>query len=226
MHKSVSDSIKGAAAYLGMIYAAFPTAALGQTTADFESLDQGGGTISAAIVNAAQAIPALMALIFAGSFLIGLIFIVKGLYMLVQRADGANVGTPAVAMHFITGMVFIATIPSMNIGMNTIDQVGVSVLSYAPPRAGLSGNINIDACIVMGAIIAFIQLFGWIGFLRGWLLLKAQAEGTITDGIGRGWTFIIGGVLAANVCSTYAIIVATLRFDMMNVLTQGAGCGC
>jgi hypothetical protein len=228
MHKeiTVSDSVKGAAAYLGYVIATVPSAAWGQTDPQFEALAP-EFTISSAIVNASQSIPMVLDLIFAGSFLIGLVLIVKALFMIVDKSDGKReVSWPAIVMHFVVASIFISSVQSMDVGMSTLDASGISVLSYTPPRPGLAGSVNVDTCIVLQAILGFIILFGWIGFLRGWWMLKAAVEGGGQHTQGNAYVFIVGGVLAANVCWTHAVLVATLRVDFMNIMTQGAGCGC
>ena len=80
-------------------------------------------------------------------------------------------------MHFVCGTVFISSSESMQIGLNTMDVAQSSMLAYTPP-GGLTGDVTVDTCMVLHAILGFIILLGWIAFFRGWFMLKAAVEGS------------------------------------------------
>ena len=48
------------------------------------------------------------------------------------------------------------------------------------------------------AILAFLQLIGWIGFLRGMYILKGAAEGNQQASAFAAFSHIIGGAIAVN----------------------------
>lgn len=62
---------------------------------------------------------------------------------------------------------------------------------------GVTGpTANVNAAIKSSVI--FLQIVGFIGFIRGWLIMKNSVEGTGQATMAQGLTHVIGGIIAMN----------------------------
>lgn len=97
-------------------------------------------------------------------------------------------------------------------------------LIYASTATG-TGLINWVALGVVGPTVAFdnayvaattfMQIIGFIAFLRGWFLCKRAVEGVGNATIGQGLTHIIGGALCMNLILFLRAAQATFNVNFL-----------
>lgn len=69
------------------------------------------------------------------------------------------------------------------------------------------------------AVLGFVQILGFIAFVRGWLVLHKFNTGDARDGLGRAMTHIAGGAAAINIKWTIGMLAATFAPDMVGTLS-------
>ncbi len=164
--------------------------------------------------NLAQSYPQLWQLLTGISYLLGVAFIVKSLFMMKHYNDTrtnamAQQGTfkaPLVTMIIGAALLFwpstLATLMQTGFGYDQAQDI--AYMSYIP---------GVDSTSLQ-AVLGFIQIVGFIAFIRGWVELMnhhshQQGGG---QGSGKAWTHIIGGILAVNIVGTQELIWNTFGF--------------
>lgn len=71
-----------------------------------------------------------------------------------------------------------------------------------------------SAQLVLNAIIVFVQIIGWIAFIRGFLMMKGMQDGTSQGTMSACFTHIIGGVCAVNMPIFITVMEKTLGITM------------
>lgn len=156
----------------------------------------------------------MMMLISAFSFLWGSYLIVRGIWKLARAANdgwlsqGSNM--TSLFGSFIIGGMLLGW--SQMMGSFTGSLFGSATISNHAVLAMSGGStIFVDrANEAIKAVIMFVQLVGWLSFLRGWFILKAVADGGGQASFQAGLTHIIGGAIAVNLVSLVGAIQTTL----------------
>jgi hypothetical protein len=165
--------------------------------------------------------PAMM-LLLTISFLMGIIFMLKGLLLLkafsqplTQATRPGEIAGPLV--YLFVGAVLIYIPSSTDVLSNTLfgsnyrsifsgDSQGVSsvnlesmgrasdqVLGYAPV------SVEGQWATMVDTIVLYMQFIGFLAFLRGWLMIAHSGQPGVQPGsISKGIIHIIGGILAIN----------------------------
>lgn len=148
---------------------------------------------------------AIMKLVGASSFVIGIIICGMALFKLKEVNDGrVTIKTPI--MWTIVGAAMISLPASMATIANTVTAKGyhgTGLLSSIQDTSGIPGVAE-----ALSGVLIFVQLLGHIAFVRGLFLLKdagAGKEGTL----GRGLTHLLGGAAAINIQTTVGILART-----------------
>ncbi len=143
------------------------------------------------------------------SLIIGGFFVASSIFKYIQHANGKGEFKPAI-VSFIIGGAMLA----LSSSMDTISAT-MMMTSTAPGDfvvSGVSGSGPNYAAAIKGVLV-FIQMIGYIAFIRGWLLLNqlgANKEGVL----GRGLTHIFGGMAAININQAVAILAKTFNISV------------
>lgn len=81
---------------------------------------------------------------------------------------------------------------------------------------GLDSATLANATNAMGAVLVFIQIIGGIAFMRGFLMLRALADGSSSVSTSAAFTHILGGSAALNISPVLNMI--------QNTMCGSAGC--
>ncbi len=159
------------------------------------------------IINVAKTMPSLLAMFSAAAYVIGLGLLFKGVYKLkeygeMRTAMSSHTNLWSAIITLTTGSLLIYFITSYELGLQTL-------FGYSSPLAYTSGGSSTDDLI--SSVVLITQVIGVIAFIRGILLLNNVGGHSGQPGtIGKGITFIIGGLLAINIYGTWVVIVNTL----------------
>jgi intracellular multiplication protein IcmC len=162
--------------------------------------------------NLQKQIPALVRLVVAIGYVVGLVFFVMAIMRLkayghqtVASAYHASIGPSLAYLGAGTALMYF---PSMlSSGTATFFAGGGdSILGYAEFN-------NLPYAQLFVTVIMIVRLVGYIAFLRGWLMLSkvgshSGQQGMMTKGI----VHIIGGILAVNIVTTWEVLRATLGY--------------
>ncbi len=66
---------------------------------------------------------------------------------------------------------------------------------------------------VIGAIMAFVAILGWISFIRGFFIMRGVAEGNSQSSAMAGVTHILGGAIAVNLGAFIKAVQETLKIQ-------------
>ncbi|HPD83626.1 MAG TPA: hypothetical protein PLK85_07410 [Alphaproteobacteria bacterium] len=220
---SIWDPIKrfiagGALFALPTVYVAIDTTisnglAMSVTGSNFNTGGVSGTGLDASLVSLMRNIwQPFQYLMIAFGYLAGLIFFVIGISRLLKtEQEGARgpLGFGTI-MTFLVGGVLLsqtriiaAFITSMFNGRPTNN----AVLAYS---AGMSPQAIGHSEAVIGAIMAFVAILGWISFVRGVFILRGVAEGNSQASAMAAFTHIIGGAIAFNLGGLITAVQTTL----------------
>ena len=157
-----------------------------------------------AVYNLQGPFVALMSLI---ANIVGLYFIIHGLYMASRHGYDPKSLTPArIITNIFVGTLLVAIGSSFDVFLSTIfgyggtAGAGASVVGWT-----MVSNLTSDTTAqahIQGAIraaLTVVQMVGIIAFIRGFMIMKKAAEGSGQATMPQGLTHIIGGVLAINI---------------------------
>ena len=166
-------------------------------------------TIEQMIINIANVMPSLLAMFTAGAYILGLLLVLKGVYKLREYGEmrtsmSSQTNLWAAIITLVMGSMLIFFVSSYQIGLTTLfGDNWQDTLSYP------SGTGSTDALV--SSVVLIMQVIGVIAFIRGILLLNSAGGHNAQPGsIGKGLTFIIGGLLAINIYGTWEMLVNTL----------------
>ncbi len=156
------------------------------------------------------------------SVIVGLTFIVKGLFAGVKTGTDPRASSPkTIIVNLVIGALLISIGGVLEDILLTI--FGVSSVSNMSSFSGIAWSNFVGAGVnttaadnTVKAILAFIQIIGLIAFLRGWLIVKAAVEGGGQATIPQGITHIIGGAMAINIDRMLKIIDKTFGTGIIN----------
>ncbi len=169
---------------------------------DASSLD-----IEQMIVNIAETMPNLLAMFTAGAYVLGFTLVLKGIYKLKEYGEmrtsmssQTNLWPPLITI--TVGTILIFFVSGYQIGLQTL-------FGYSSPLTYSSDTSSTDALV--SSVVLIMQVVGVIAFIRGLLLLNsAGGHGAQPGSIGKGLTFVVGGLLAINIYGTWEVLVNTL----------------
>ena len=182
---------------VGIIIALFP--GLAQAASGVDAIQM--------LTNLSRSYPALWFMLTGACYVIGFAFAMRGVYYLKQYGEmrtmmASNTSLKTPIAFFIVAAVLIYTPAGFHILSRTVFGYS-SPLAYSDVTSGMNP-------VVLGAITGLVSIIGLIAFIRGWLILVANAEhpgGQAT--LGKALTHIIGGLLAMNILGVVDIIWST-----------------
>ncbi len=153
----------------------------------------------------------LQFIIWGSGVVLGLFLLTTGFMRMAKGAgqDGprGSLG-PGTLMRILVGAILFSTAATAD--MFTASLFGNAVVQFKGlaianiPAASLA---NAEQAI--GAILTFIQIIGFIAFMRGFLMFRALADGNTSVSSSAAFTHVIGGALAINISPTLAAIEQT-----------------
>ena len=156
-------------------------------------------------------------------YVMGGVFLLMGIHRLTQSMEKGPRGPAGMGtiMTFITAGAFFAMGDTASAFMTSFFGAGGdSVLSQATISTDLIPDANDNARVaeVVQAVMLFVMLVGMIGFIRGWIILRAFADGQQGATLAQGLTFLTGGALAMNLGTLVNAIqntigVSTITFN-------------
>lgn len=167
-------------------------------------------TITQMLESVQKNLPDLWRLVTGGSFLIGLFFALRSIYLFKEYGEsramgggGADIRRPLINLFIAAGLLYWPSL--VNASLETLFKTNVL---YSYHLEGSSEQFN-KMVQILGNIVQFI---GFIAFIRGWVLLSriAQQGGAQPGGIGKAICHMIGGILALNIFATWKILQSFL----------------
>lgn len=153
----------------------------------------------------------LMDVLAGGAYLIGIWLTIKGILQLVELSKHKHysIAKPLSSIGIGTFILFI---------VSSVDMVAVSI--YGASAGGGASflmpaptSMNAQVGQALKGVLLFVNMVGFIGFIRGFLLLHQAGQGK--DGvIGRGLTHIVGGALAMNATLTAHTLASTFGWNL------------
>lgn len=144
-------------------------------------------------------------------YLAGIILIIIGVSRLLKSEQDGPKGPMGFGtiMMFLTGGVLLSINPILGAAVNSIFQTGAQNSAALTYTDGL-GDGGAHANAVIGAIMAFVAIIGFISFIRGFFIMKDVANGNGQASVMAGLTHIIGGSLAVNLGGFIKAVQSTL----------------
>ncbi len=149
------------------------------------------------------------------SYLSGLAFILIGISRLIKTAQEGPRGPTGMGtlITFLTGAALMSLGQSMGsftsslFGNNTMRNF---VDLSAPVQAALSAAEEKQLENVIGSVMMFVSIVGFVAFVRGMYVLKAVADGNQQHSLTQAFTFLLGGALAVNLGDVINMIQSTI----------------
>ena len=170
----------------------------------------------------------LHTLLFAFSYLAGLVFLVIGIGRLIKTAqDGprgpASVGT---VMTFVTAGLLFSLDNLM--GAFSMSMFGDNDVATYAVLQDTTGDYLIDSHVagVISAVLGFMIMVGWISFIRGFFILRDVAEGNGQASLMAATTHMFGGALAVNLGPVMNAVQNTLGIQGLGVCFENGGMFC
>jgi intracellular multiplication protein IcmC len=139
------------------------------------------------------------------TFILGLAFALRGLFLLKEygamrtmMSSQTHIGPPLVNMGIGLALLYWKVV----LDAFLITMYGTSTLESAP--LGFS-ELEIKLSILL-------RLFGFIAFVRGWVLLARAASHAAQPGsISKGVMYIISGVMLVNIFATWNLLYSFFK---------------
>lgn len=153
-----------------------------------------------------NALPNLMRLVTAISYVLGMVFIFRGVVKLkhvgemrTQMSHEHNIATPIALI--AVGALLLYLPSSVQIGMSSFWS-DPSPYSYTENQDQWSQFINV--CFMV------VQFVGTVAFIRGLIILSHMSGGHQQGGLSKGLTHIIGGIFCINIYQFVQVVMATI----------------
>lgn len=160
-------------------------------------------------------------LIWSLSAILGLFFLVSAFVRMAKGAgqDGprGSLGSGTVG-RVIIGAILLSLAATADIFTTTIFG-GASAQFKGLSISGVSTSTLEHAESVMAAILVFVQIIGFIAFMRGFLMLRALADGNNGVSTAAAATHIVGGAVAINIAPALKVIQETVCGGGCSVLS-------
>ena len=161
---------------------------------------QGAG-IGEMFANFQGSAEAIIKLIKASSYIIGIFLVAGSIFKFTQLGGQSQMTIKTPIIMFLSGIGIFALTGSISVASQTLAMGDGPGSLLMPSGGGLQAS---TAAAILG-VLTFIRMVGYIAFIRGWLLLNQHGQGK-EGTLGRGLTHIAGGVAAINVTVTAKIL--------------------
>lgn len=159
------------------------------------------------VANIAAQVPAVMRLVTATAYVIGIYFIFMGLLKLKQYGESRTMMS---SDHSLSAPIIFLTVGALLLYLPTSVEVGLTTFWSSPSPYGYVSQSD-QWGTFFNTIFVIIQLLGTISFIRGLIILAGMGGGHAQQGtLGRGLTHIIGGIFCINLYQFVQMILSTL----------------
>jgi intracellular multiplication protein IcmC len=166
--------------------------------------------VTVVLANIAKEARPIAKFVVALSFTFGFCLVCLGIIKLksyghntVMMSTHAN---PTIPLVYVTiGSIMMSFTTMLNVGSMTVfasPTDNMLVYQGATPGSPFSQ--------LMSTVVVIIQVVGYIAFLRGWFILMKIGSNNSPGTMGKGLVHLLGGILAANIMTTWAVINQTL----------------
>jgi intracellular multiplication protein IcmC len=155
-------------------------------------------------------------LIGAFSYVAGVVFIARGMFLLKTAGDHPGQGQkgeligPIVSLGVGAVLLYLPT--SINMGLNTIfasTELGTASELFSYTSRGDVVNWQ----EMTNVLVSYMKLLGLIAFVRGWIMISKVGHGQGQPGnLSKGVIHIISGILLINIIDTLKILGTTFGF--------------
>lgn len=183
----------------------FPAIVLAQVTPP--SPPSTGTTMDALsmLANLSKSYPAITFFVTGGCYIVGMMLAIRAIYYLKVygelRTMMSTQSSLKIPMTYILTSAVFLFIPTAFQTMTMTIFGTSSALGYDQVNSSINP-------IVMQAVGGFVQLLGLVSFVRGWLIIvaNAQSPGGGQASFGKGLTHIIGGLLLVNIYGVASVV--------------------
>lgn len=147
--------------------------------------------------NLSSAYPAITALITAFCYLVGFAFIMRGVFYLKMYGELRTMMSSQTSVRIPLTLIFVGSMLIFIPG--TYDTISLSFFGSTSVLRYDQVTTSMNPLLLKG-IVGAIQIIGIISFVKGWMILVANAQqpgGQAT--IGKAITHIVGGLCAYNI---------------------------
>lgn len=153
---------------------------------------------------------AIMTMVYAIAYIMGLFLCVKSIFKLVDyNQSRGKVSLNVPISLFVAGVGLLAVPSLLDVATSSmLSSSGAGSFLMKMPQSPMAQFNN-----VLQGVMLFIRFVGVLAFIRGWLMLMDAGMGK-QGMIGRGTTFIVGGVIAINAYYVASIMSSTFGFKL------------
>ena len=158
--------------------------------------------------------PALMGLIAAACYLLGLLAFIQGAARLLRLSEDRFHGPSAAgtALCFLVCLVMVSVPSWLTAGGESLFGQGTA----ASASLGHGGR-GADYDALLGAVLTIVGWVGLLAFLRGVFVLRAAADGVAGASAGRAAMHMLGGVCAWHVESLIGAVQTSLGIQVLRI---------
>ena len=159
--------------------------------------------------------PALMGLIEAACYLLGLAAFVQGAARLLRLSEDRFHGPSAAgtALCFLVCLVMVSFPSWLSAGGESLFGTGTA----ASASLGHHSRRGADYDALLGAVLTIVGWVGLLAFLRGVFVLRAAADGVPGAGAGRAAMHMLGGVCAWHAESLIGAVQTSLGIQVLRI---------
>jgi len=157
------------------------------------------------LTNLSKTYPYLTMLVTGGCYVIGMSLAIRAIYYLKiygeLRTMMATQSSLKIPVTYIIASAVFMFIPT------AFSVFNMTIFGTSSPLGYDQTNSTIDP-IILQAVGGFVQLLGLVSFVRGWMMLvaNAQSPGGGHASFGKAMTHIIGGFLLINIYGLTSVI--------------------
>lgn len=172
-----------------------------------------GGGLDAKLVALVSDIWIPLQYLFTGfCYLAGILLVLIGISRLLKtEQEGARgpMGLGTITTFIVAG-VLLSMNKILGAAVGSIFDGGVLRHAELAYKGGMDDTAWAHANAVIGAVMAFVAIIGWISFIRGFFIMRGVAEGNSQASAMAGFTHIIGGAIAVNLGAFIKAVQNTL----------------
>ena len=167
------------------------------------------------LTNISRAVPDLMRLVTAFAYVLGMVFIFKGV---VELKHMGEMRTQMSSEHHFAVPLSLLIAGTLLLYLPSAVQVGLSTFWTNPTPYGYEttgiGATQDQWAEFLNTCFSIIQLFGIIAFIRGLIILSHGGGHRQGGGMGKGLTHIIAGIFCINIYQLVQVIAVTIGIQM------------
>ena len=180
-----------------------------------------GGGLDAMLVALMQDIFQPMQFIISGfAWLAGIVLIIIGISRLIkseQEGPRGPLGFGTI-MCFLVGGVLLSINSILGSAVNSIFNIRALNFAQLAYTDGMDAAGVGHAEAVIGAIMAFVAIVGFISFVRGFFIIRQVSEGNSQASMMAAVTHIIGGAIAVNLGAMIEAVQETLGIENFGLM--------